>query len=70
MNLHLDGIALRAGSRTLIDGLTHDIGAGEMWCIAGPNGAGKTTLIDVLAGLSKPARSTTGAATNSPACAC
>jgi iron complex transport system ATP-binding protein len=53
--LRIDGVTLRAGPRVLIDGLTQDIGAGEMWCIAGPNGAGKTTLIDVLAGLSRPA---------------
>ena len=55
MTLHLDAIVLRAGSRTLVDGLTQSIAAGEVWCIAGPNGAGKTTLINVLAGLAKPA---------------
>ncbi|SAL01272.1 ABC transporter-like protein [Caballeronia calidae] len=55
MSLHLDAIVLRAGARTLIDGLTQTIEPGEMWCIAGPNGAGKTTLINVLAGLAKPA---------------
>ncbi|SAK58641.1 ABC transporter ATP-binding protein [Caballeronia ptereochthonis] len=55
MSLHLDGIVLRAGARTLIDGLTQTIASGEVWCIAGPNGAGKTTLINVLAGLSRPA---------------
>jgi len=55
MTLHLDAIVLRAGARTLIDGLTQTIAAGEVWCIAGPNGAGKTTLINVLAGLAKPA---------------
>jgi iron complex transport system ATP-binding protein len=57
-HLSLDGITLRAGSRTLVDGLTQRIGAGEMWCIAGPNGAGKTTLINVLAGLTQPASGT------------
>ncbi|BCQ22555.1 ATP-binding cassette domain-containing protein [Caballeronia sp. NK8] len=55
MTLHLDAIVLRAGARTLIDGLTQTMSAGEVWCIAGPNGAGKTTLINVLAGLMKPA---------------
>ncbi|WP_250512387.1 ABC transporter ATP-binding protein [Caballeronia sp. INDeC2] len=55
MTLHLDAVVLRAGGRTLVDGLTQTIAAGEMWCIAGPNGAGKTTLIGVLAGLAKPA---------------
>ncbi|SAK39619.1 ABC transporter-like protein [Caballeronia temeraria] len=55
MTLHLDAIVIRAGARTLIDGLTQSIEAGDMWCIAGPNGAGKTTLINVLAGLGKAA---------------
>lgn len=55
MTLHLDNLVLRVGARTLIDGLTQSIEAGEVWCIAGPNGVGKTTLINVLAGLSKPA---------------
>ncbi|SAL16011.1 ABC transporter-like protein [Caballeronia peredens] len=55
MNLHAGGIVLRAGARTLIDGLTQTFSPGETWCIAGPNGAGKTTLIGVLAGLAKPA---------------
>jgi iron complex transport system ATP-binding protein len=55
MRLQLDGIALRAGERTLIGALTQPVDAGEMWCIAGPNGAGKTTLINVLAGLTNPA---------------
>jgi iron complex transport system ATP-binding protein len=53
--LHIDGIALLAGERTLIGSLTQRIDAGEVWCIAGPNGAGKTTLINVLAGLAHPA---------------
>lgn len=44
-------LTLRAGARTLVDSLTQDFGAGEIWCIAGANGAGKTTLIGALAGL-------------------
>ncbi|WP_044041177.1 ABC transporter ATP-binding protein [Caballeronia insecticola] len=55
MSLHVDGIVLRAGARTLIDSLTQRFSPGETWCIAGPNGAGKTTLINVLAGLLKAA---------------
>lgn len=53
--LSVDNLALRAGARTLVDGLSATIAAGEVWCIAGPNGAGKTTLIGVLAGIAKPA---------------
>ncbi|WP_321968691.1 ABC transporter ATP-binding protein [Paraburkholderia tropica] len=44
-------LTLCAGSRTLVEHLTLDIGAGEIWCLAGANGAGKTTLISALAGL-------------------
>lgn len=44
-------LTLRAGSRTLVEHLTFEIGAGEIWCLAGANGAGKTTLISALAGL-------------------
>ncbi|WP_322014391.1 ABC transporter ATP-binding protein [Paraburkholderia sp. J12] len=44
-------LSVRAGSRTLVEALTQDFGAGEIWCIAGANGAGKTTLIGALAGL-------------------
>ncbi|WP_027795637.1 ABC transporter ATP-binding protein [Paraburkholderia acidipaludis] len=44
-------LTLRAGARTLVESLTQDFRAGELWCIAGANGAGKTTLIGALAGL-------------------
>jgi iron complex transport system ATP-binding protein len=47
-------LTLRAGSRTLVEGLTQRFEAGEIWCVAGANGAGKTTLITVLAGLREP----------------
>ncbi|MBB3258905.1 iron complex transport system ATP-binding protein [Paraburkholderia bannensis] len=48
-------LALRVGSRTLVENLTQCFGAGEIWCVAGANGAGKTTLIATLAGLRSPA---------------
>jgi iron complex transport system ATP-binding protein len=44
-------LTLRAGTRTLVESLTQEFGAGEIWCVAGANGAGKTTLIGALAGL-------------------
>jgi iron complex transport system ATP-binding protein len=44
-------LTLRAGARTLVESLTQEFSAGEIWCIAGANGAGKTTLIGALAGL-------------------
>ena len=48
-------LTLRAGTRTLVEGLAQTFRAGELWCVAGANGAGKTTLISTLAGLTKPA---------------
>ncbi|MDR3096047.1 MAG: ABC transporter ATP-binding protein [Paraburkholderia sp.] len=48
-------LTLRAGARTLVEGLTQRFGAGEIWCVAGANGAGKTTLIATLAGLRESA---------------
>jgi iron complex transport system ATP-binding protein len=44
-------LSVRAGRRTLIDGVTLDVEAGS-WCtVIGPNGAGKTTLVESVAGL-------------------
>ncbi|WP_206194358.1 cytochrome c biogenesis heme-transporting ATPase CcmA [Shewanella sp. SNU WT4] len=40
--------------RILFDGLSFDIGAGDIVQIEGPNGAGKTSLLRILAGLSRP----------------
>ncbi|HKU01123.1 MAG TPA: ABC transporter ATP-binding protein [Paraburkholderia sp.] len=53
--LAVHALTLRAGARTLIEGLTQRFGAGEIWCVAGANGAGKTTLIATLAGLRESA---------------
>ena len=46
-------LTVRAGSTTLVDGVTLDIEPGT-WCtVVGPNGAGKTTLVEAVAGLRK-----------------
>ncbi|MBV8272676.1 MAG: ABC transporter ATP-binding protein [Cupriavidus sp.] len=52
--LALRDVCLRAGSRTLVEGLSMSIGAGQLWCVVGPNGVGKSTLMGVLAGLRAP----------------
>jgi iron complex transport system ATP-binding protein len=44
-------LLLRAGGRTLVEGLSWAARAGECWCVIGPNGAGKSTLLRTLAGL-------------------
>jgi ATPase subunit of ABC transporter with duplicated ATPase domains len=52
------GIALRAGSRLLLDGATFRVAAGDRIGLVGRNGAGKTTLTTVLAGVAQPAAGT------------
>ena len=44
----------RIGDRTIVDGVSLDIRAGEVFGFLGPNGAGKTTTIRMLVGLIRP----------------
>jgi ABC-type cobalamin/Fe3+-siderophores transport system ATPase subunit len=55
VQLEIDGLALEAGGRTLLHGLSATLAAGQRWVVLGPNGAGKSTLIAALAGLLDPA---------------
>jgi iron complex transport system ATP-binding protein len=52
--LGVEGLALRVGERSLVQGLDFAVCAGEFWCVLGQNGAGKTTLLHALAGLAAP----------------
>ncbi len=56
MSLVARQLALRAGSRTLVDALDLTLEPGEVLGILGANGAGKSTLLAVLAGLALPVR--------------
>ena len=49
--LQTQDLLLKAGSRTLIQGLSWHVAPGECWSIIGRNGAGKSTLLRTLAGL-------------------
>jgi NitT/TauT family transport system ATP-binding protein len=40
-----------ADAKPVLDGLTFDVGDGELVCVIGPSGAGKTTLLKCLCGL-------------------
>ncbi|MGA7390587.1 MAG: ABC transporter ATP-binding protein [Pseudolabrys sp.] len=46
------------GGLTVTDGVTLDIGQGELHAVIGPNGAGKTTLINQISGLIAPTAGT------------
>ena len=44
------------GQRQVLDGVSFEVGAGEIFGFLGPNGGGKTTLFRILATLLKPDR--------------
>ena len=50
----LDGLALEAGGRRLIDGLSLTLEAGPRTVILGPNGAGKSLILRLCHGLLQP----------------
>jgi ABC-2 type transport system ATP-binding protein len=45
------GLVRRFGAVTALDGLSFQVGRGELYGLVGPDGAGKTTAIRALAGL-------------------
>jgi tungstate transport system ATP-binding protein len=51
----LENVGVRAGSITIIDGLTLSIAAGPPTVLIGPNGSGKSTLLRLMMGLISPA---------------
>jgi putative ABC transport system ATP-binding protein len=49
--LSLRGVVKRFGARTLLNGVSFDVAAGEYAAIIGESGIGKSTLLNVIAGL-------------------
>jgi ABC-2 type transport system ATP-binding protein len=49
--IRIDGVSIRFGTFTAVDGVSFDVGRGEVFGLLGPNGSGKTTLIRALCGL-------------------
>jgi ABC-2 type transport system ATP-binding protein len=55
--IELDGLVVRLGGRTILDGLTASL-SGRAIGLLGPNGAGKSTLINTLLGFHAPSAGT------------
>jgi branched-chain amino acid transport system ATP-binding protein len=52
--LRIDELVVRYGSAVAVDGVSFEVGPGEMVALVGPNGAGKSTLINAISGLVAP----------------
>src|SRR5690242_13109163 len=52
--LSLEGVTVRFGGITALEGVSMAVEAGEVGGLIGPNGAGKTTLFDVISGVRIP----------------
>lgn len=52
--IHVDQLSKRYGDRTVMAGVSFDVGAREIVSIVGPSGCGKTTLLRCVAGLTPP----------------
>lgn len=50
----VDGLVVRYGAATALDGVDLFVEAGELVALIGPNGAGKSTLVNTLAGIVRP----------------
>ena len=51
--LELENVYRRFGAVTALDGVTLEVGGGELCVVVGPSGCGKSTLLRVVAGLEK-----------------
>ena len=52
--LEAEGLTLRFGGATTLDGVSFDVRHGELFAIIGPNGAGKTSTFNCISGVYRP----------------
>jgi len=50
----VDGLVMRYGDKTAVDGLSLTVEAGTITAVLGPNGAGKTTTLETCEGYRRP----------------
>ncbi|TWG94737.1 ABC-2 type transport system ATP-binding protein [Nocardioides sp. J9] len=50
----VDGLVMRYGDRTAVDGLSFEVEAHTITAVLGPNGAGKTTTLETCEGYRRP----------------
>ena len=53
--LSVTDLVVRYGNATALDGVSLEVGAGEMVALVGSNGAGKSTLVNTVSGIVRPA---------------
>ncbi|SDE10979.1 ABC transporter ATP-binding protein [Sporomusa acidovorans] len=56
--IQISNLVKKFGERTAVDGISLNIGQGEIFGLLGPNGAGKTTTIRMLTMLTRPTAGT------------
>jgi putative hydroxymethylpyrimidine transport system ATP-binding protein len=56
--IHIDGLTLRFGTRTIFENLSLDIPGGRITALLGTSGVGKTSLLKILAGLAQASHGT------------
>jgi branched-chain amino acid transport system ATP-binding protein len=52
--LVVDGLTIRFGGLTAVDGMSFEVRAGEVLSLIGPNGAGKTSAFNAITGYIQP----------------
>jgi len=58
ISIQIRDLSVTLGGRRVLDGITVDIAAGELFFLLGPSGCGKTTLLRSVAGFVKPTAGT------------